>query len=488
MSDPPSGDLLDSSLAPLPPVARAPRLSPWVTAGCSVVVGVLIGVFVLGRPSTPLEGLDRPDDSLARLVSRQLDLREALVRTVALEQALGVLLGALDATLDEPVAWYEELAEADEVAGPPSPDTDLHRAILLGEAGRGAEARAQAAAWRRGEGDRPRRAAWVLAAYGDAPADRALAEQALVEIREDLPPSWFSDTLAVRIAARIGDDARRAEAEAAILARGRALLWRWRGLVLGQLALVLGGAAALRVLLSRRGRAPLGAALLPPPWPPWDGFGLFVRSAFGFLVIGGLPPLLASGRSAVAAIGGLAAGVPAVAWIAGYLTAAGRPPLAVFGLRVRRADMGALAGVTLALIALGIVGEAVITLVAAGLDMRSHWADGFPEDVLWEPWWLVAVSTVDTALWAPFVEELTFRGVVFGSLRVWLPAVPAALLSAVLFAGAHGYGATGFASVLWSGIVWALAYERTRSLWPSILAHTANNLLVNITIVGLLRL
>ena len=42
----------------------------------------------------------------------------------------------------------------------------------------------------------------------------------------------------------------------------------------------------------------------------------------------------------------------------------------------------------------------------------------------------------------------------------------AAMLSAALFALAHGYGLIGFLSVFWSGLVWAWAYERTGSLWP----------------------
>jgi len=46
---------------------------------------------------------------------------------------------------------------------------------------------------------------------------------------------------------------------------------------------------------------------------------------------------------------------------------------------------------------------------------------------------------------------------------------------------------TGFLSVLISGLLWAIAYERTRSLVPGILAHAANNLSVTITYLVLLR-
>ena len=46
----------------------------------------------------------------------------------------------------------------------------------------------------------------------------------------------------------------------------------------------------------------------------------------------------------------------------------------------------------------------------------------------------------------------------------------------------------GFVSVFWSGTLWALAYERTRSLLPAILGHMFNNLLVSVEFIWLLRM
>ena len=45
----------------------------------------------------------------------------------------------------------------------------------------------------------------------------------------------------------------------------------------------------------------------------------------------------------------------------------------------------------------------------------------------------------------------------------------------------------GSASVLVSGLLWAVAYERTRSLLPGLFAHAVNNLLSTLWTVGLLR-
>jgi membrane protease YdiL (CAAX protease family) len=62
-----------------------------------------------------------------------------------------------------------------------------------------------------------------------------------------------------------------------------------------------------------------------------------------------------------------------------------------------------------------------------------------------------------------------------------------ALLSAAIFAAAHGYGILGFASVLWSGAIWAWTYEKTGSLLPGMVAHALNNLMVCTTVIALLR-
>jgi hypothetical protein len=75
----------------------------------------------------------------------------------------------------------------------------------------------------------------------------------------------------------------------------------------------------------------------------------------------------------------------------------------------------------------------------------------------------------------------------YGTLRTRLGVRSAALLSAGIFALPHGYAVAGSLSVLVSGILWAVAYERTRSLLPGLLAHAANNILSTLWVVALLR-
>jgi len=94
---------------------------------------------------------------------------------------------------------------------------------------------------------------------------------------------------------------------------------------------------------------------------------------------------------------------------------------------------------------------------------------------------LASVAVV--AVFAPFVEEFFFRGLLYGWLRqrngVWLSAV----VSGVLFAAAHGHmfvhpGAQGWlytAELALAGVVLALWVARTGSLRTSFATHAAYN-------------
>lgn len=77
------------------------------------------------------------------------------------------------------------------------------------------------------------------------------------------------------------------------------------------------------------------------------------------------------------------------------------------------------------------------------------------------------------AVLAPLAEELFFRGVVYGALRRH-GVLLATLVSALLFGLAHGISVLLPATAL-IGVVNALLYERSKSIWPSVVAHAVNN-------------
>jgi hypothetical protein len=464
---------------------RTRRFSATVTVFFSIIVVLYIGL--LGRPLveprvSPLAELEHPEESLDRLATRELDLRAALKSGPKWEGRLYRALSGDDDPLAAAADAYQELLDLTD-----SPTAFLHRAILLGELGRTARLRASL----EGDGDRApvgeRAAAWIAAAYlgpRPAPADgRALIGQA----ERDLPESWFRDTLVRSIAHRIGDAEARARAEAAILARGRALLIRARALMLVSVGLVAAGAIALVWMLRARRDAEVAGAPLPPPWTPGDGYALFVRglgapqtiALVGFIVLG-----QATGLGTVL---GMAADLPLFLWIAVYLRARGTSMRDAFGLVPRGQGWGHLVAATFALIAVALVSDTLIELASRVVDLETHWTDGFTEELLWSGRRRVVLETIDASVWAPIVEEITFRGLLYGTLRLRLNVPEAALLSAVIFTLPHGYAVAGSASVLVSGLLWAVAYERTRSLLPGLLAHAANNLLSTLWTIGLLR-
>ena len=75
---------------------------------------------------------------------------------------------------------------------------------------------------------------------------------------------------------------------------------------------------------------------------------------------------------------------------------------------------------------------------------------------------------------APIVEEVIFRGVVFGSFRKVFPAWVSILISAVIFGAYHmNPVAIVYATVM--GIIAGVVYEKKRNLLFTIILHMANN-------------
>ena len=87
-----------------------------------------------------------------------------------------------------------------------------------------------------------------------------------------------------------------------------------------------------------------------------------------------------------------------------------------------------------------------------------------------------AARLVRVCLLAPLAEEGVFRGAVQRRAQP-LGRGQAILLQAVLFAVQHK-GPAGMAYALVCGLVLGTLRSRTGSVWPGMLLHTLNNLLV----------
>lgn len=75
----------------------------------------------------------------------------------------------------------------------------------------------------------------------------------------------------------------------------------------------------------------------------------------------------------------------------------------------------------------------------------------------------------------PICEELMFRGIVFNRLKDWVKPQAAIAISALLFGIYHG-NVVQFFYATCMGVMLAIIYDKTGTLWISIVAHIAANL------------
>ena len=86
----------------------------------------------------------------------------------------------------------------------------------------------------------------------------------------------------------------------------------------------------------------------------------------------------------------------------------------------------------------------------------------------------LAYTTVFAAFAGPVVEELFFRGFMYGALRKYAGVFWATLATAVLFSALHT-NVVGFLPIMVLGIALAYVYEKTGTLVSSITLHTIHN-------------
>lgn len=87
----------------------------------------------------------------------------------------------------------------------------------------------------------------------------------------------------------------------------------------------------------------------------------------------------------------------------------------------------------------------------------------------------VLLMLLTVGIFAPVMEELLFRGLVYGRLKEWVKPVTAMIMTSVVFGLFHGNAVQFFyATVL--GLVLAFVYEKTGTLMIPILFHVVANL------------
>ncbi len=111
-------------------------------------------------------------------------------------------------------------------------------------------------------------------------------------------------------------------------------------------------------------------------------------------------------------------------------------------------------------------------LQLAGINPLMLFSDPIPSDP-----WHAAAYLAGAGCIGPLAEELFFRGLIFGFLRHW-GAWVAIIGSTAFFALCHFTGSNIPATQIVGGLVFALAYEREKSLMAPLMIHMSGNLAI----------
>lgn len=477
---------------PEEPAPEPARLSgPFSTIG--TVLSALILLLCIGLIAwielsvPPLARTAAPERALGLIAGRTMELEEAVATAPPWERLLYEISSG---GTDEPaqlITWYEELARHSQ-----QPLIALYLTVLQAEAGRLEAVTDQTAAWGRWPEPYPTFRRLLSAAYLGARPGRDDGIYLIARMAELMPDGWFYERLAARLADRAGLRTLQVTTEQELRRRGARLLARFRLLAAVDLVSLSAGGLAIVILVRGRrvpGRWTIGTAQVPPPWTGWDGAAVLLRGgAIGAVLTVGLLFVIVE-NPAIRLLVSPIIHLPLL-WLAyvHLLRPAGVGFLAGLGLRPPPQGWPRLLVVVLAVLAAAILGEWLISALGQLLKLSSHWTEWFDSDLIWGGRATVGAALVEYVCFAPFFEEIVFRGLIFRTFRRQFNWTVSAGASAAIFSILHGYGPLGFASVLWSGILWAWAYEKTGSLLPGMMAHAINNFLVVLGLLVLLRL
>jgi len=86
----------------------------------------------------------------------------------------------------------------------------------------------------------------------------------------------------------------------------------------------------------------------------------------------------------------------------------------------------------------------------------------------------LAYTSLFAAIVGPFIEELFFRGFMYGALKKYIGVFWAMMVTAAIFSGLHS-NLAGFLPIMMLGMLLAYLYEKTGTLVSSITVHIIHN-------------
>lgn len=216
-----------------------------------------------------------------------------------------------------------------------------------------------------------------------------------------------------------------------------------------------------------------------PPAPSWLDLAYYLLGGLGLMLVASL------GLSLVKLEVTLLLSVLVYSITAGSLLLT----VYLFGVRRKRLDLAAIGlypprwNNRWALVALGLTVGLIPARLLAGLAAQAAFGRGLEElqarmDVFMPGAFTpleFSVTLLFAGLVVPVAEEMFFRGAIFGWFRARFSFHAAVFWSSVIFALGHFDSVAVVVASFIMGVVNAIFYERTRSIWAPIAVHVINN-------------
>ncbi len=106
------------------------------------------------------------------------------------------------------------------------------------------------------------------------------------------------------------------------------------------------------------------------------------------------------------------------------------------------------------------------------------WVTGFDIDSVDRSAGAFLLSAISTIVFAPLLEELVCRGVLFNRLKIRIGIVPAMIISSFIFGIGHNFG--GITSAFLFGMCMCILYLKTDNILVPISVHFINNFVATI--------
>ncbi|MBA3965390.1 MAG: CPBP family intramembrane metalloprotease [Nitrospirales bacterium] len=469
------------------------QFSSLLTVVCLMVCAAGMGLLFWAVTLSDDVRLASPESrDLERIASRMLSFESRLPELSSFEQVMYRLGGQDGETQEEIRLWYEETVDEQS-----RPLDGLYLGMIYGEAGLTNQLSQFVAKWESEQQPQALFRRLLEAGYGQretSPEDYGFLQARLAE---ETPTNWFYFHLAQRIAVQAGDQDLQANLQRQESQLTDPPLWKWRVLLVGEVVVIgIGVVFFLRLgfarLTGRVSQSQTDLAARRHPWTFREGIAVLARGGaltiFLMILLMGLVGVMPDGLGMLEDYG--------IALL--YL-----PPVVLTSLvlcRPRKQSLLQVVGcsnvwervksglpLVVMLVTLGLIGDWLIVLGGDAFQSSVHWTEWFIPQLIWGTQMEVMKTTIDFVLLAPFFEELIFRGILFTTLRTKFSFPLSMVASGLIFALAHGYGVIAFLTVLWSGLLWAWAYERTGSVIPGMLAHAINNGVVVYSLVAFFR-